>query len=445
MADKNLDFSRLCDRLPGDIARRKAAGDLEGALRLIDKRLAENDQPELAPRLRVERRRLELLAHDYPLTRGEALAQVRAEWPGFTEEQFDALVDGGRIDWRYIGGEPRFHDRFLGSLRLYPKLAPGLIREEEDNAIRDETLARMRREGSLTARITIRATVKPAEGVTGSRFQAWLPVPAACPQQSEIEILDATPGGVAAPEGAPQRTIWWPENERREYFVTYRYLHQAVYTDPLTITPDPVQPGFDTGEEAPHLVFTPYLRELAARVTRDCRGPVEKAKAIYDYVTGFVDYRFQPGYLQLESIADQCARELRGDCGLFALVFIAMCRIAGIPARWQSGLAARPGSTGAHDWAMFYIAPHGWLWADCSFGSSARRNGEEERRRHYFGNLDPWRMVANSACFAQVTPADEEWRADPYDNQRGEMQADGRGLAAFELLAEQELEGFELV
>ena len=445
MADKNLDFAHLYTALPGDIARRKAAGDLEGALRLIDARLEGNLQPELAPRLRVERRRLKLLPHDYSLTRGEAIAQIRAEWPDFTEAQFDALVDDGRIDWRYIQGEPRFHDRFLGSLRLYPKLAPGLRPEEEDNTLRDETLARMRREGSPTARITIRASVKPADGVAGSRFQAWLPIPAACPQQSEIEILDSTPGGTAAPEDAPQRTIWWPESERREYFVTYRYLHRAVYTDPLTITPDPVQPGFDTGEEAPHLVFTPYLRDLTARVTRGCRGPVEKAKAIYDYVTGFVDYRFQPAYLQLESIADQCARELRGDCGLFALVFIAMCRIAGIPARWQSGLYAYPGSTGCHDWAMFYIAPHGWLWADCSFGSSARRKGEEERRRHYFGNLDPWRMVANSACFAQLTPADEEWRADPYDNQRGEMTADGQGLASYELLAEQELLGFELV
>ncbi len=445
MADKNLDFAHLCTRLPGDIARRKAAGDLEGALRLINRRLEEDLQPELAPRLRLERRRLELLPYDYPLTREEALAQVRAEWPECTEGQFDALVDDGRIDWRYLHGEPRFHDRFLGSLRLYPKLAPGLRQEEEDNVKRDEVLARMRREGSLTARITIRASVQPAGDVAGSRFQAWLPIPAACPQQSEIEILDSTPGGVCAPEDAPQRTIWWEESEKREFFVTYRYLHRAVYTDPLTITPDPVQPDFDTGEEAPHIVFTPYLRDLTARVTKGCQGPVEKAKAIYDYITGFVDYRFQPGYLQLGSIADQCARELRGDCGVFALLFITMCRLAGIPARWQSGLAARPGSTGCHDWAMFYIAPHGWLWADCSFGSSARRNGEAERRRHYFGSLDPWRMVANSACFAQVTPPDEEWRADPFDNQRGEMTADGRGLAAFQLAAEQELVEFELI
>ena len=173
--------------------------------------------------------------------------------------------------------------------------------------------------------------------------------------------------------------------------------------DPLTLIPDPVQPEFDLEEQAPHIVFTPYLRALAARLTQGCRGPVEKAKAIYDYITGFVDYRYQPAYIQLDCIADRC------------------------------------------DWAMFYIVPHGWLWADCSFGSSARRMGEEKHRRHYFGNLDPWRMVANRAFFAPLTPPDRAWRNDPFDNQSGELSVDGRGLAAKEREIRQELVEFELL
>ena len=34
-----------------------------------------------------------------------------------------------------------------------------------------------------------------------------------------------------------------------------------------------------------------------------------------------------------------------------ALTFITMCRIAGVPARWQSGLYVAPDSVGSHDWA----------------------------------------------------------------------------------------------
>ena len=88
-------------------------------------------------------------------------------------------------------------------------------------------------------------------------------------------------------------------------------------------------------------------------------------------------------------IAELCARQLRGDCGVMAVLFITLCRIAGIPAQWQSGLSVKPGYAGCHDWAMFYIAPYGWLWADPSFGSGARRAGDQARRDHYFGNLDP--------------------------------------------------------
>ena len=202
---KNEAFLHLGDALPADIARRRDMGDLEGAVRLIDQRLSGGKQPLLAPRLEAERVRLERLGHDYPFTRAEAVGQIRAEWPEFTEEQFDALVDGGRIDWRMLGGEMHIHERFLESLRIYPREAPGLRPEQADHTERDAMLARMEREGSLTARITLRASIRALVPVEGRAVQAWLPIPAACPQQSGIQILDATPGGVSAPEDAPQR------------------------------------------------------------------------------------------------------------------------------------------------------------------------------------------------------------------------------------------------
>ena len=59
--------------------------------------------------------------------------------------------------------------------------------------------------------------------------------------------------------------------------------------------------------------------------------------------------------------------------------------------------------------------------------SSARRLGEEGRRLHYFGNLDPWRMVANSRFEAELTPPCDGVRWDPFDNQMGEASVAGRG------------------
>lgn len=430
----NDDFRSLHHQLPPNIRRRVAAGDLEGAVRLIDRCLADGLQPQLAPRLRCERERLLRLPSNYSIPLEEGLALLREEWPDVTEEQVRTLMDAGRIDWRYIDGKPHLHSRFLPSLRLYPKDTPGLTAAAPEGVSKEGALLeRMARGGHLSASVTLRASIRPAEGVEGKELQAWLPIPAACPQQSHIELLELTRGGVAAPEDAPQRTLWWKSDSLREFSVTYRYHIRADYADLSRLKADPVQPAFCLEEEPPHLWFSPYLRELAEHITRGLTDPLDRARAIYDYVTNTVDYRFQPDYFQLPPIADLCARELRGDCGLFALLFIALCRLSGIPAQWQSGLAVNEREAGCHDWAMFYIAPHGWLWADCSYGSSARRKGDEARRRHYFGNLDPWRMVANRRCLAPLTPPSPGWRHDPYDNQLGEMTVDGRGLLGREM------------
>lgn len=446
-AFENEDFRHLMDALPADVKRRTMAGDIPGALRLIEGYLADGKQPELAPRLRAERLRLSRLERNFPYDRAAAIALVQKEWPEFTPEQFDALVDARRVDWRYVNGQPHFHSRFVNSLRVYPDEVPGLKVKPEDHTARDEMLSRMEERGELSADITLRAYIRTTAPSVGKAVQAWLPIPAACPQQDEryIEILSATPGAQVASATVEARTIYWESTERDSFEVIYRYRHTAKYVRPLELPWDGSQPTFDVGEELPHIAFTPYLRELAARLTAGLTTPVEKAAAIYDYVTENVDYRYQPDYILLDDIADSCAKELRGDCGVMALLFITLCRIAGVPARWQSGLHVTAEEAGCHDWAMFYAAPYGWLYADPSFGSGARRNGEKSRRAHYFGNLDPCRMVANSVFQAPLTPPDPCYRSDPYDNQLGEMTVDGVGLGGGELDRDVEVVEFKFL
>ena len=99
-------------------------------------------------------------------------------------------MDAGRIDWRYIDGKPHLHSRFLPSLRLYPKDTPGLTAAAPEGVSKEGALLeRMARGGHLSASVTLRASIRPAEGVEGKELQAWLPIPAACPQQSHIELL----------------------------------------------------------------------------------------------------------------------------------------------------------------------------------------------------------------------------------------------------------------
>ena len=181
-------------------------------------------------------------------------------------------------------------------------------------------------------------------------------------------------------------------------------------------------------------MFTPYIKAQCAELTEGLTDPLSKAQAFYDFITKNMNYTFMPGYFVLENIADSCARNHTGDCGVFALLFITLCRCAGIPAQWQSGLTAEPDFIGGHDWVRFYAEPFGWIFADPSYGVSAARTRNEERRQFYFGNLDPYRFVANSAFMTNFTIPKEHWRADPYDNQTGEMETSDRGFTYSEYL-----------
>jgi hypothetical protein len=77
---------------------------------------------------------------------------------------------------------------------------------------------------------------------------------------------------------------------------------------------------------------------------------------------------------------------------------------------------------------MFYIAPFGWLYADPSFGGSGYRAGDVFRHNHYFGNLDPFRLVSAVDFQKDFDPEKIHERIDPYDNQRGEAEYMDHGL-----------------
>jgi transglutaminase-like putative cysteine protease len=201
--------------------------------------------------------------------------------------------------------------------------------------------------------------------------------------------------------------------------------------------PDPAkvldaQPTFYTEELPPHIHFTPYLRSLAEEIIGDEKNPLQKARKIYDYITTHVMYSFIRSYVSIEDLTSYAASGFKGDCGIQALLFITLCRIAKVPARWQAGLAATPNQIGSHDWAQFYVAPYGWLFADCSFGGSAKRSGAEERWNFYFGNLDPFRIPLASDFQHEFAVPTRHLRNDPYDNQNGEVSYADRNLLSEE-------------
>jgi len=431
--------------LPQDILHHKEHGNFDEAIRLIDLRLQKDNIPQaLRCCMIAQREIMTRLPGEYPYTRSEALALIRADIPDFTEEEFDTLRDNGRIYWLYVNGEMRYFRRFYDTLLKTEKeiaVRAGQVMPDNEKdtgkGMLSDAIQVMKAKGSLTKRIRIRHTIRlDDEHFTPGMFlRVHLPVAADCQQQSDICIEKVWPEcGRVDPADALQRTVSWEETmaDNHEFGVEYSYLHKAVYHDTSLMRGEGEQPSFDTEEVAPHITFTPYIRELVSSLTQGVTDPMEKARRFYDFITLNTRYSFQPEYFVLENISEGCARNFTGDCGVLALLFITLCRCAGIPAQWQSGNCAQPGDMGSHDWARFYVAPHGWLFADPSFGGGAVRRNNEEERRFYFGNLDPFRMVANRAFQAPFLNDKQQWRADPYDNQSGEMETSDRGFRAEE-------------
>lgn len=493
--NENQYFSYLDVGLPEAVEKMKLCGELEAAVDCIDQRLACTNLPEnLRYCLLAEREMIRRMPADFPYTRAEAMDIIRAEIPSYTEEEFDAAVACGQIRFIYLHGEMRIFNRFFSSMcksvpefRARTKVAlnggESSGRGSKGDLRLNRSMRIMKEQGALANRITIRATVKVEDTAfkPGILVRVHVPIAAACEQQSDIRIESMFPeNGQIAPEDAEQRTVYWEENmqENHEFSVTYSYVHTAKWHDVETVLHGmPMSQGTmqdagsacseaaqrpsgvpelpclkpealaeyvkDTAELAPHIEFTPYIRALTEACAQGCTTPLEKAKSFYDFITKNFRYTYMPAYFTLDSIAENCARSFTGDCGVFALLFITMCRCAGIPAEWQSGFAAEPEFVGGHDWARFYVEPFGWLFADPSFGVSSNRNENEERRMFYFGNLDPYRMVANRAFQAPFTVDKRYFRTDPYDNQYGEIETEDRGLRYDEYKRKAEIVSFE--
>lgn len=415
--------------LPEDIKKTMYHGDFDEASRLIDISLKRNIPQILKDRLMFEKDRMRRLKEDYIYSYKEALKLAKKEIRNFTEEEFQHLKDERYADWIYIDGNVMFHKKFLDNIiKVNTDMKDRFFHlRRDDSELLDDVIDKIMDMGEVKYLIHIKTGLKlNKEHIRkGEKIRVHLPIPKKAEQIRNIRILNTShePKFISE-EDYPQRTIYFEEilKGNKEFTVEYSYENHIRYNE---LSPDEVsyhQPSFCTDECLPQIRFTTYLVELAKMIVGDETNPLIKARKIYDYITKNVQYSFVRQYAAITNIPEYAALNLKGDCGVQALLFITLCRIARIPARWQSGLFVNSDFIGCHDWAEFYIEPYGWLFADLSFGGSALRKGSEKRWNYYFGNLDPFRMVANSEFHYELYPEKKFLRNDPYDNQIGEME-----------------------
>ena len=110
--------------------------------------------------------------------------------------------------------------------------------------------------------------------------------------------------------------------------------------------------------------------DLAVKVTEGKTAPLDKARAIYDYVFDTLRYDKTGTGWGHGDVLWACDSK-RGNCTDFHSLFIAMARSQGIPSRFEIGFPLPPDKTSAdiagyHCWAEFFNPQHGWIPVDIS-------------------------------------------------------------------------------
>lgn len=431
------DIKYLAVELPDSVKHFQYSGDFEGELGEIRRLLNRVDSPALKKRLLIESVIAEQMKYDYLTSSEELIQRIKADYPLFNSLSLSQLTELGSADYIYKGGKRFYQNSAYRNImntcpsRLDGMRSDGSLGKNVPCSVLWETENRdiMKKHPGRAVKHTVRFTrrLKREYVREGKTLTLHLPFPAICPEQREIRLEGSTHDVYIS--NADHRTAAIRTTVKGEdvYGIEFSLVNVAKYTE---IDPDRVkkhEKTFFTEEKLPQIRFTPYMKALAREITGPYRTDLEKAYAIYKYITENIQYSYMRDYLCIANIPEYACLNGRGDCGVQALVFITLCRIAKIPAKWQSGCTARDG-IGSHDWAQVYIEPYGWLPVDPSYGGGAFRRGEPDMRDYYFGNIDPYRIITCNDIQTPFDPPKRFMRSDPYDNQQAELEYEDEGL-----------------
>lgn len=401
--------------------------------------------------------RLERIRKDFPLTRDSLFAELRKSVKDLTEVEFDHWIAEGRFDSREIDGRQFFMASSLSNLFFrYPELNPRRTppkptAELEATYFRNAQTIRNAAEAAHTSyvlpkrfHVTMTVTANPGAAPAGQTIRAWMPIPRAYPFQKDFELLTSSSKPIEVNDAAsPIRAICLEQPARKgkptvftaEYNYTISGVWHGVKPDNVVAVElsDPELRNFTN--EAPHVVFTPEIRALSGEIAGSDTNPGVKAKKIYDWIASHIQYSYAIEYSTIRNISDYCRARGYGDCGQEALLFITLCRLNGIPARWQTGWNLVPGGKTIHDWTEIYLQPYGWVPVDPYMGIFAMRYANSltpeqktQLRDFYFGGLDWYRMAANGDHNQTLSPAKTAPRSDDVDFQRGELESGGHNI-----------------
>ena len=425
-----MDFLNVS--LPEEIVREEKIGNFETAKKIIKERLSEDLPTLLKKRLDYEFERIERVIKDYPFDESSAKERLSKSIRDFSNEEYERLMKNGDLDYILINGEKHFEKRFVQNL-VFANAQYAKRFESKRNDVRELVNKRITElvDGDRLKRYRVTAEISLTlkKDLNAKLLKCWLPFPSVESPIESAKLLSCDHQYMISSKNSESTTIYMEDLPKAgtKFTAKFEYTIHEQVTKVIPENVVDVHMKKYLYEILPHIMFSPYAKNLTFEIIGNEKNPYFKAKRIYDWITENVRYSYMHAYSTYDMpLVDFVISNLKGDCGVQALTFITMCRIAGIPAKWQSGWFVNPIDVSPHDWAYFYVKPYGWLPVDPSFGGS--RRDIPELRDFYFGNLDAFRMIANSNFMADFDPPTRFVRSDPYDNQIGELETESGNI-----------------
>ena len=284
-----------------------------------------------------------------------------------------------------------------------------------------------------------------------------LPAPINASWLKEGQLLSTSPEfRMVSTEDYPQRSIYYNEilKENTVFSASYAFESVHSYLKPdLELCDQTEQKGWSPAQSAAfsgthHCECESYtaLKPDMIRPGDICEE--EGIRFLQTYKDFLKDYGIDPDSEELHKLSmterGTLARKIYdlitekyipAKDETLNIVFVSMCRMCGIPARWQGGwhtkdiienTSSQPIQASGHDWALIHIMPYGFIFADCENAKKAGNmkipGSDESLKEYFFGNIDPCMVPTASAPSRDLYPAKDYERADKIFNTFGEVE-----------------------
>ncbi len=125
-----------------------------------------------------------------------------------------------------------------------------------------------------------------------------------------------------------------------------------------------------TADDTRYRLDSPYLRETVRKVVGDEQNPYWIVRKLYNHVIAALEYEMAGGW----DVPEAVLKRGKGSCSEYTFALIALCRAAGVPARYVGSIVVRGDDASIdeafHRWAEVYLPNYGWIPVDANRGDA---------------------------------------------------------------------------